>query len=289
VHVAAGERAEAPVHVVHLRTSGAEGELPAAFPRLLVVLEAGASATVVEHHAALDPDAPGGYLAVPVTEVLLQDGAELSHVKVQDEGGAAVHLATLQARQAGPSTFATHAIDLGGHLVRNYAGVEIAAEGCETRLYGAYVVTGDDHVDNHTRLDHARAGCHSVERYKGILDDRATAVFTGRIKVHQDAQQTDAVQENSAVLLSRDAMVSTQPQLEIFADDVKCTHGATVGELAADQLLYLRARGIPAAEARALLTFAFANEVVELAPEAVRGLLEDRVRARLAATTHAAG
>jgi len=291
VHLAPGTRAEAPIHIVHLATApaGSDGALAMTFPRALVVAGAGSSATVVETFAGMDAADEAGYLVVPVTEIVVEDGAVLAHVKHQDEGAGALHLATLQVHQAGPSTFGTHAIDLGGRLVRNYAAIRIDAEGCETLLHGAYLVTQDHHVDNHTYLDHMKPNCHSYERYKGILDDRATAVFTGRIKVHQDAQKTDAVQENSAVLLSQGAMVSTQPQLEIFADDVKCTHGATVGELADDQLLYLRARGIPEAEARAMLTFAFANEVVASAPEAMRPHLEGRLRARLSATTHAAG
>jgi len=290
VHLQRAVRIDAPIHVVHLATApvGPDGAQAASFPRTLVVAEAESAATLVETYAGLGTG-QGGYLVVPVAEIVVAEGAELSHVKLQDEGPGALHLATMRVHQAGTSTFGTWAVDLGGRLVRNYAAVRIDAEGCETSLRGAYVASGDHHVDNHTYLDHLRPGCHSYERYKGILDDRATAVFTGRIKVHQDAQKTDAIQENGAVLLSRDAMVSTQPQLEIFADDVKCTHGATVGELSAEQLLYLRARGIPDDEARAILTFAYANEVVESAPEAVREHLEARVRARLAATTHVAG
>lgn len=282
LHLAAGAQLDTPVHLLFLNSGRAvDGAAPATYPRSLIVAGEGSRARLIETHAGLEgDDAPA--LTVAVTETFLAEGAEIDHTKRQEETESAIHLSHLSVRQDGTSRFATRSVDLGGGLVRNDSSVRIGAPKCETLLHGLYMAHGSQHVDNHTRLEHVEPDCHSFERFKGLLDDRATAVFTGRIYVHPEAQLTDAVQENSCVLLSRDAQISTQPQLEIFADDVKCTHGATVGELDEEQRFYLRTRGIPPQEARGIQAFAFANEVVEaIAIEPLREHLEREIRRRV--------
>src|SRR5205823_2829572 len=218
----------------------------------------------------------GTYFANAVTEVFLGENAHLDHYKMQRESKQAFHFETLQVRQERGSNFCSHAVTLGGRLVRNEINVVVAAEGCETTLNGLYVAGGTQHVDNRTTIDHAMPHCASHELYKGILDGKAHGVFNGKIFVRQDAQKTDAKQTNQTLLLSDDATINTKPQLEIFADDVKCTHGATVGQIAADALFYLRTRGIGLDEARAMLTFAFANDILgNIQVEPLRRGLED--------------
>ncbi len=273
-----GVAIEAPIHVVFVGRGGAAPQ--AHHPRLLVVAGAHSRATIVESYGALQAD--DVYFTNAVTEIVLAEGAEIDHTKRQLESEAAFHIGALQVRQDGASRFVNHNVALGGRVVRNDVAVRIDARGCDTLLHGLYMGHGEQHIDNHTRLDHAQPGCHSFELYKGVLDGRATAVFTGRIMVHLDAQQTDAVQENRCLLLSGDATIHTQPQLEIFADDVTCTHGASIGELDAVQLNYLRTRGIPPAEAHGILTYAYANEIIERLPvAAVRDELEQLIRSRV--------
>src|SRR5205085_6797345 len=178
------------------------------------------------------------------------------------EGPSAFHFHALQVQQQRGSTFAAHSITLGGRWARNDVNAVLADEGCDCTLNGLYLADGDRLVDNHTRIDHAKPRCTSHELYKGILDGKARGVFNGKIFVHKDAQKTDARQTNKTLLLSDDATIDTKPQLEIFADDVKCTHGATIGQLASEAIFYLRSRGIGKEEARSLLTYAFANDII---------------------------
>lgn len=270
---------DAPIHLVFVG-HGRDDAPMAHHPRVLVVAGANSRVTVVETYGGLRDD--DVYLTNAVTEIVLAEGAEVDHTRRQLDAETAFHIGTLHVHQVGASRFVNHNIALGGRIVRNDIAVRIDASACDTLLHGLYMGHGRQHIDNHTRLDHAMPGCHSFELYKGVLDGHATAVFTGRILVHPDAQQTDAVQENRCLLLSGDATVNTQPQLEIFADDVKCTHGASIGELDATQLTYLRSRGIPPAEARGILTYAYANEIIERLPvEAVRDELERLIRSRV--------
>jgi Fe-S cluster assembly protein SufD len=179
-------------------------------------------------------------------------------------------------QQGRTSRFSSHSIATGGNLVRNDVNVVLDAEGCECTLNGLYMAADKQLIDNHTRIDHAKPHCTSHELYKGILDDQAHGVFNGKIYVHQDAQRTDAKQTNKTLLLSEDAVINTKPQLEIFADDVKCTHGATVGQLAEEAIFYLRSRGIGRDDARSLLTFAFANDIIgRIKVEPIRAHLEE--------------
>ncbi len=258
VHIPRGTAIAEPIHLVYL--SASPGEPTVAHPRALIVAEAGSQATVVESFRGRDDDV---YFTNAVTEIVLGDDCRLDHYKVQREGNEAFHVATLQVQLGRTANFSSHLVSLGGALVRNEANAVLADEGCECTLNGLALAAGHQLVDNHTRIDHAKPHCASHELYKHILDGRARGVFNGKIYVHPDAQKTDAKQTNQTLLLSEDAVIDTKPQLEIFADDVKCTHGATVGQLEETAVFYLRSRGIGRDEARSLLTFAFANDIVE--------------------------
>jgi Fe-S cluster assembly protein SufD len=237
------------------------GDPPLMWPRrVLVIAGHGSQATIVERYVGL-PGVP--YFTNAVTEVVLDEDAIVDHYKVQQEGDAAFHIANTEIRLSRSSNFRSHSVTFGAALTRNDINADLTGEGAECTLNGLYLGTGEQLIDNHTRIDHEKPHCNSHELYKGILDGKARGVFNGKIYVHLDAQKTDAKQTNQTLLLSPDAMIDTKPQLEIFADDVKCTHGATVGQLDPESLFYLRARGIGAAEARALLTFAFANDVID--------------------------
>lgn len=279
VHVPAGVRVPQPIQLLFLGTGTGADEPRLASPRNLLVLEEGAQATLVETYAGLGPTA---YFTNAVTEVVLQEGASLEHYKVGVEGEGAFHVGTIQVRQGRSSTYRSHSVTLGGAIVRNNIRAWLGDERTETRLDGVYVARARQVVDNYTSVDHAMPHCHSYEFYKGIIGGRATGVFNGRIYVHPHAQKTDAKQQNMALLLTPDATINSKPQLEIFADDVKCTHGATVGFLDEKALFYLRSRGIPGEAARRILTFAFANEVISRVDvPALREHLERALMARL--------
>src|SRR5262249_54392275 len=204
------------------------------------------------------------------------EGANIEYVKFQRESLYAFHVHTLQLQLAKSSNVRSHTVNFGGRLVRNEVNAVLDGEGCECTLNGLSIATREQHVDNHTRIDHAKAHCASHELYKSILDGNAHGVFNGRIYVHPDAQKTDAKQTNQTLLLSENAVIDAMPQLEIFADDVKCTHGATVGQLDAESIFYLRSRGIDKDEARALLTYAFANDIISrIGVEPLRDGLEN--------------
>lgn len=258
VHIPQGKVIEEPIHLVYL--SGTGGEPTVSHPRTLIVAEPGSQATIVESYLGRDDDV---YFTNAITEIVVGENARIEHYKVQREGNEAFHIATLQLHMSRASQFSSHLVSLGGTFVRNEANAVLDGEGCECTLNGVALAAGHQLVDNHTRIDHARPHCASHELYKHILDGQARGVFNGKIFVHPDAQKTDAKQTNQTLLLSEDAVIDTKPQLEIFADDVKCTHGATVGQLDDNSIFYLRSRGIGRDEARSLLTFAFANDIVE--------------------------
>jgi Fe-S cluster assembly protein SufD len=265
-----GKEIAEPIHLVFISTGA---DAPAvAHPRNLIVAGRHSRATVVETYLGSAEDV---YFTNAVTEIVVGEEAGLDHYKVQREGAQAFHISTQQVQQNRGSRFTSHALNFGGGLVRNDVNAVLDGEGCECTLNGLYLASGRQHVDNHTRIDHARPRCASHELYKGILDGQAHGVFNGKIFVHQDAQKTDAKQTNKTLLLSDQAVINTKPQLEIFADDVKCTHGATVGQLDAEAVFYLRSRGIGAREARDLLTFAFANDIIQrIRPQALRSELD---------------
>ena len=218
---------------------------------------------------------PATYFTNAVTEIVVGDNADLDHYKVQEEGPEAYHMAITQVQLGRAARFSSHAFTLGGLWMRNEINAVFTGEGGECTLNGLYRGDGRQLIDNHTFIDHAVPHCASHELYKGILDDKARGVFNGKIYVRQDAQKTDAKQTNKTLLLSEDATINTKPQLEIYADDVKCTHGATVGQLDDESIFYLRSRGIGLEEARNLLTYAFANDVVgRVKVESLRERLE---------------
>jgi Fe-S cluster assembly protein SufD len=246
--------------VVHLLfVSTPEAEAAVSHPRTLIVVGEGSAASVVESYIGMSPCA---YFTNAVTEISAGDGAQVAHYKLQRESEAAFHIATLHVVQGENAHVASHSISLGGRLTRNDITGVLNGVGGDLALHGLFMTRGRQHVDNHTSIDHARPHCSSREIYKGILDDQSTGAFTGRILVRPDAQKTNAKQTNKNLLLSREALVNSTPQLEIFADDVKCTHGATVGRLSAEALFYLRSRGVGAEAARSLLTYAFASDIV---------------------------
>ncbi len=259
VHVAAGVAVEKPIQLSFLSEPAEGGPPRLLYRRVLIVLGEGASATIWERHeGGADKDCTSN----TVCEVHLAERAVLDHYKLQTEPRTASHIATTQAVVSAKANFSTHYFGLGGALVRNEVRVRFAGQHAEATVNGLYQADDTQHMDNHTVIDHAMPDCASHELYKGILGGKSRGVFNGKIFVRQDAQKTDAKQTNRTLLLSDDATINTKPQLEIFADDVKCTHGATVGQLDEQQLFYLRSRGVGEAQARALLTFAFANDVV---------------------------
>jgi len=280
VHVPAGVELAAPVHVVFVATGEADGTVT--HPRNLIVLERGARASVVESYVTI---APGRrYFTNAVTEVSSGEGAWTEHTRIQRESEAAYHIGLTHVDQARDSHYRSFTLAMGGAIARHTLHVRLNAPNIETLMYGLYLTRGDQVVDNHTAIYHDHPNCNSWEVYKGVMDGRSRAVFNGKVLVRPEAQKTDAKQTNRNLLLSDGARVDTKPQLEIFADDVKCTHGATVGRLDDVALFYLRSRGIPEGTARTLLTYAFAAEVVEeVALEPVRLELERLVRERLGA------
>lgn len=258
--------------------SGSDGPT-VSHPRVLIVAEENSEATIVESYVGVDS---GTYFTNAVTEVSVANDARLDHYKVQRESLNAFHVATMQIAMGQGSVFSSHSIVLGGQIVRNDVNAVLNGEHAECTLNGVNIGTGKRVLDNHTSIDHASPNCASHELYKNILDGESKGVFNGKIYVRLDAQKTDAKQTNQTLLLSPDAQINTKPQLEILADDVKCTHGATIGQLDRNALFYLRARGIGEAEGRAMLTYAFAGEIVHrIKVDAVRQQLDDVLLAQL--------
>jgi Fe-S cluster assembly protein SufD len=278
VHVAANVELSAPVHLLFVSTVEAGGAV--AHPRNLIVVDRGARASIIESYVTV---APGqSYWTNPVTEVAVGAGAWVEHTRIQRESESAYHVGLTHVDQQRDSHYRSFSLTMGGALARHNLHVRLNDENIETLMYGLYLTRGDQVADNHTAIYHDQPNCRSWEVYKGILDGRSRAVFNGKVFVKPEAQKTDAKQTNRNLLLSDGARVDTKPQLEIFADDVKCTHGATVGRLDEVARFYARSRGIPAAAADRLLTYAFAAEVVdEVALAPVREELDRLVLDRL--------
>jgi Fe-S cluster assembly protein SufD len=253
-----GVEVAAPIHL--LFTSSIEnGMTPASFPRVVVIAEENSSATIVESYTG-DREA---YFTDTVVSVVVADGARIEHYKVQSESAAAFHVASTFATAGRNASYESTNINLGALLSRHDIAVTFQHEGASCAVDGLYLIGGDQHSDTHSVIDHASAHCTSRQLYKGVLDGKSHAVFNGKVFVRHGAQQTDAQQTNKNLLLSGEARVDTKPQLEIFADDVKCTHGAAVGQLNDDELFYLESRGINPGLARNMLTYGFAEEVIE--------------------------
>jgi Fe-S cluster assembly protein SufD len=262
--------------VLDLLSLGSATDRPAAFhPRHLIRLEAGASLTIIE--TATGP-AQARYLHNPVYEIEVGEGATLTHVRLQQEAPRAFQLGTIYARVAAGATYDNFTLNAGGKLVRNEIHASLDGPKATCHMNGAQLLRDGQHADTTTVLDHAAPDCASRQTYKTVLSGRSRGVFQGRIHVHQVAQRTDGYQMNQALLLSPEAEIDSKPQLEIYADDVKCSHGATVGEIDANQLFYLRARGIPEPKARSMLVEAFLAEAVEVVQEdTARAALEAAV------------
>ncbi len=268
------------IHVLFVNSPGAHRMMAAT--RLLVVAGEQSQLTLIESYAGLAGAGQGFTNAV--TDILVSDAAVVDHYKLQRETASAYHTAAMFVHCGRNATFSSQSFATGGKLVRNDIFATLDGEGAECTLNGLYLAGGDTLIDNHTSIDHAKAHCPSHEVYKGILSGNAKAVFNGKIVVRQDAQKTDAKQTNKALLLSDTASINTKPQLEIFADDVKCTHGAAIGQLDEDAMFYLRARGIAEADARNILVHAFAGEVLDrIKIDAVKARVETFVYAALEA------
>jgi Fe-S cluster assembly protein SufD len=276
VHVPADTVVEKPIHIVYV--TDAEAAKGATHPRTLIVADRHAVVTVIESYVTLG-DAT--YFTNAVTEIQVADGAKVDHYRIERESERAYHIGTTEVRQGRDSRYHSFSFATGGALARVNLYTVLGGEGGETLMHGLYMLDGTQHIDHQTRIEHAAPHCASREVYKGIMDDASHGVFNGKVYVQPEAQKTDGKQTNNNVLLSETAQADTKPQLEIFADDVKCTHGATVGRLDEVALFYLRSRGIDLEQARNLLTYAFAADVLERIdqPE-VRESLEALTRER---------
>lgn len=248
---------ENPIHLLFVAVPGSKSIV--SYPRVLVVLESGAKATIVESYAGLSNTV---YFTNAVTEILIGENSVVEHYKLQEEDGNGFHVAAMEVTVGDNSNFVSHSVSFGGALVRNDLNVTLAAEGAECTLNGLYVTAGRQHVDNHTSIVHAAPHTTSRELYKGLLNDSSRAIFNGAIVVEPGAQKTNALQVNKNLLLSEESLVSTKPELRIYANDVKCRHGATIGQLSQDALFYLRSRGLDLKSARETLIYAFANEML---------------------------
>jgi Fe-S cluster assembly protein SufD len=276
VHVGKEMVVDAPLHLLFV--SDANAARGATHPRTLVVAERHSKAAVVESYVGLGE---ASYFTNAVTEVVVDDGATLQHYRLQRESPRAFHVATTEVRQGRDSHFVDFVLTMGGALSRSNVYTLLGGEGCGATLNGLYLLSGEQHGDHQTRIEHAEPNCFSRELYKGLLDGSSHGVFNGKVFVRPDAQKTDGKQENNNLLLSDTARVDTKPQLEIFADDVKCTHGATVGRLDETALFYMKSRGVNATVARQLLTYAFAADVLEtIELDAMREGLEALTLAR---------
>jgi Fe-S cluster assembly protein SufD len=275
VHLAAGADLEEPLHLLFL------GATPrtAAHVRNMVVACAGSRVRIVEHHAAVDAET---YLTNTLTDITVERGAAVEHHKLQDEADEAFHVAGVLARIGEEAHFHSTSVALGSALARVGIEARLTGPGAHCNLDGLTLADGHQHIDHHTVIDHMLPGGTSREFYKGVLDGASRAIFNGRIVVRPGAQKSDAEQSNRNLLLSAQAEADSKPQLEIWADDVKCAHGATVGQLDPDQIFYLQSRGVDAESARAMLVLAFAREIVDrVAVPALRQRLNSLLRARL--------
>ena len=274
--VKSGKSLDKPVQVLYINSGGDNLLIQ---PRNLFIIGKNAQAKVVESYHAEDGNT---YFTNAVTESVVDQHGRLEHVKIQEESLKAFHISTTGISVEKESTYSSYNINFGGALVRNDLNARFNGEHAHCTLNGLYIADGNQHIDNHTLIDHAVPNCESHEMYKGVLDDTSRAVFNGKVFVRKDAQKTNAFQENKTVLLSESARIDTKPQLEIFADDVKCSHGATIGKLSDESIFYLRARGISEQLAKTIIINAFANDAVHtISIDSVRQKIEERVAIKL--------
>ena len=280
IHIAKGKSLDKPIVLAFLTTTPET----TTHPRNLVIAEEGSSATIIELNIGQTGE---GYFSNALNEFVVRDNAAVEHIKFQDESEAAFHIATNLADLGRDTRFHSHSFALGAKLSRNNLRTLLNGEGLNCVLNGLYYTSGDRLADHHMIVEHAKPHCESHEYFNGVLDDKSRGVFHGRILVQQEAQKTDAKQTNKNLLLSDDATANTKPQLEIYADDVKCTHGATIGQMSDEQIFYLRARGIDLPEARRMLIHAFASEIIDRIQCAeVQDEIDRIVWDRLQASTH---
>ena len=261
IHVPDGLVADRPLHILNIAHAD---EAPIVIsPQKIIVAGANSKVTVIETYQCLT-DSQQTYFTNTVTQLLLKQNAIVDHYRIQDEGAHAFFINNTEVEQMRDSNYNSYVVDLGGKLVRNNLSAVLKDSGTNTNLYGIYVGTNKQHIDNQTFIDHAYPNCNSNELYKGIITDNAKAVFNGKIMVRKDAQKTNAFQKNHSLVLSKNASMNSKPQLEIFADDVKCSHGATIGQLNEDALYYMRSRGLSKKEAVSVLKQAFLTEITDL-------------------------
>jgi Fe-S cluster assembly protein SufD len=271
IYVPAGKIVDEPIHIIFITTSAEEKILTQ--PRNLFVAEKNSQVTIIEHYVS---DEESIYFTNAVTEIIAEENAVIDHIKLQEESKKAFHIARMEVDQERKSNFSSHSISTGGDFTRNDFNTRFNDEGGECTLNGLFMLESSQFFDAHTLIDHAKPHCNSHEHYKGILDDKSRGVFNGKVIVRKDAQKTNAFQENNNILLSDEALVNTKPQLEIFADDVKCSHGATIGQLDMDAKFYLKTRGIGEEAGQAILLHAFASDVItSIKIESVRNYLEE--------------
>jgi len=277
ISVPKGVTLEVPIHLLYLASRRNQPFLSS--PRNLILAGPDSRVSIVETYAGLTDNL---YFTNAVSDIVLSEGATVEHDKLQIESENAYHIGAIYIRQHARSSYTANSISLGGSIVRNTVVAVLEEEHSECTLNGLALGTGKQLVDNHTVIDHASPNCSSHELYKSVLDGRAKGVFNGKIFVRKDAQKTDAKQTNKTLLLSDEATIDTKPQLEIFADDVKCTHGATVGQLDDEQVFYLRSRGVGLDDARDILTYAFASDIIRrVHVQPLREQLEGMIQARL--------
>ncbi len=267
---------EKPVHIIHV---GSADENAILNFRNLIIAEENAQLTVVESYSVLATQSK--LFNNTLTEIVVSENAHVDHYKVQDEGDSGNSVNTTQVIQKKSSVFNTHTFTLSGSLVRNNLNIVLDAEHIESHLNGLYLTSGTQIIDNHTLVDHRKPNCNSNELYKGIIEDKSSATFNGKIYVRKDAQKTNAFQSNKNILLSDDGTINTKPQLEIYADDVKCSHGTSTGKLDEEKIFYLRARGLSESTAKKMLMHAFASEVVDTVKiEELRDYIEAQITGR---------
>lgn len=279
IHIEDNTELDKPIYLLFLTSSQDDAQMVQV--RNLINVGRNASATVIEHYGSVEGE-QSTYFTGSILEVELAEGARLKRCRIQNEGDKAFQVGATHAELSRNSFLHNHSVDLGGRWVRHDTVINLKAPGAEVHLDGLYVPTGRQHIDNQTRIDHSSPHCISREDYKGILDGNSRGVFNGKIVVHEDAQQTDSEQSSAALLLSGKAEVDAKPELEIYADDVKCKHGATVGQLDEQAIFYLQSRGLDPDAARNLLTYSFADELIQrVGIEPLRKLIETGLLARL--------
>ncbi|NNJ52377.1 MAG: Fe-S cluster assembly protein SufD [Ignavibacteriaceae bacterium] len=265
-----GKIVEEPIHIIFITTAGDKKILTQ--PRNLFIAEKNSQVTIIEHYVSNEESV---YFTNAVTEIVAEENAVVDHIKLQEESKKSFHIARMEVDQERNSNFSSHSISTGGDLTRNEFNARFNDEGGECTLNGLFMIDGTQLFDAHTLMDHAKPHCNSHEHYKGILDEKSRGVFNGKVIVRQDAQKTNAFQQNNNILLSNEALVNTKPQLEIFADDVKCSHGATIGQMDDDAKFYLKSRGIGEEASKGILLHAFASDVVtSIKIDSVRNYIE---------------